>query len=548
MRILFSSVPAYGHLLALLPLARAAVRAGHEVALLTHPSMGAAAPSLTLLAAGPSQAETLDGTAAEVLDPIEFFVERRIRPGAADAVTAARRFGPDLVVADHVDYLGQYAAAVLGVPWAAHGSTLPLVEPLAAVFAERAGASFRELGVEPARPVAYLDPWPDSLLRSTDSYPADRIPVRPEPHTGDGPAWLPPRFDADRPLVLVSLGTVVDDPALLRTVVAQIAAYDVNVLVAPQAAGDLDSDRVRTAGFVPMRDLLAVSDLVVSAGGAGTVLSTLGAGLPSVLLPLGLDKPVNAERAAATGAAYVVSGPDQIGPAVDKLLRDDAARAAAQTVAAGIAAMPSPADALESLLRRAFVPAAAAVLESVADLVAGTTDDQAALATPCDGMDVGALQRHLLGWLAMFGAAFADPTGPQRPDPAAYPAGQTPREAAAEVRRIARTVATALTDAQEDQDISLPALGGTYPLQAAVGLLLAEALGHGWDLAVATGRQWRPDPMAAEQALAVARTVVQPAYRGEGMPFGAEVAIDSAAPALDRLVAFLGRDPGSGRR
>jgi len=37
MRILFSSTPAFGHVLPMLPLARAARRAGHETALLTHP-------------------------------------------------------------------------------------------------------------------------------------------------------------------------------------------------------------------------------------------------------------------------------------------------------------------------------------------------------------------------------------------------------------------------------------------------------------------------------------------------------------------------------
>ncbi|GIF08975.1 hypothetical protein Asi03nite_65130 [Actinoplanes siamensis] len=40
--------------------------------------------------------------------------------------------------------------------------------------------------------------------------------------------------------------------------------------------------QLQTAGFAPIKDLLAVSDVVVSAGGAGTVLSGLNAGLPWV--------------------------------------------------------------------------------------------------------------------------------------------------------------------------------------------------------------------------------------------------------------------------
>ncbi|GGY00806.1 hypothetical protein [Streptomyces minutiscleroticus] len=39
MRILFPGTPAYGHLLPLLPLERAARRAGRTTAFLTHPSL-----------------------------------------------------------------------------------------------------------------------------------------------------------------------------------------------------------------------------------------------------------------------------------------------------------------------------------------------------------------------------------------------------------------------------------------------------------------------------------------------------------------------------
>ena len=54
------------------------------------------------------------------------------------------------------------------------------------------------------------------------------------------------------------------------------------------------------------------SDLMVSTAGDGTLLATLSAGLPSVLLPMGMDKPVNADRAAATGAEHVVAGPGEV--------------------------------------------------------------------------------------------------------------------------------------------------------------------------------------------------------------------------------------------
>jgi hypothetical protein len=67
-----------------------------------------------------------------------------------------------------------------------HGSTLPLAEPLAAAFEPAVKAKFLGYGVTGTRPVAFVDPWPGSLLRPTDQYPVTRIAVRPEPHSADG--------------------------------------------------------------------------------------------------------------------------------------------------------------------------------------------------------------------------------------------------------------------------------------------------------------------------------------------------------------------------
>ena len=52
------------------------------------------------------------------------------------------------------------------------------------------------------------------------------------------------------------------------------------------------------------------------------------------------------------------------------------------------------------------------------------------------------------------------------------------------------------------------------------------------------------DAAACESALATLKSVVLPEYRGPGMPFGPEVVVADNAPALERLLAFTGRDPG----
>lgn len=368
MRILFSSTPAFGHLLPMLPLAAAARRAGHEVALLSHPSMASSAAGMPLLPAGPSIQEALDDVTRRaavnalrdvVTGPVEFFVESRVRLGAEAALAAAARFAPDLVVADMVDYLGPLVAAATGVPWAMHGAALPLEAELAAALDRAAAARFAEYGAVPTAPVAYVDPWPESLLGDRHQLPAERIAIRPQPHSDESSTWSRPQFAGreDRPLILVTLGTVVDDPASLAAILDSLDPLDVNVIAAPHSATDLPdlqdgSPRVHLAGFVPMRDLLAGVDVVVSSAGAGSVLSALSAARPMVLFPMGLDKPVNAARAAEAGAAVVVGAADQVGDAVARVLADPAVADAAAKVAEEIAGMNSTDEVLRLLLKR----------------------------------------------------------------------------------------------------------------------------------------------------------------------------------------------------
>ena len=67
--------------------------------------------------------------------------------------------------------------------------------------------------------------------------------------------------------------------------------------------------------------------------------------------------------------------------------------------------------------------------------------------------------------------------------------------------------------------------------------LFAEDLGHGWDLARATGQPAAfPDDLA-ERGLAVARRQLDNRHS----TFGAEVEVSADAQAIDRLAAFLGR-------
>jgi uncharacterized protein (TIGR03086 family) len=178
-----------------------------------------------------------------------------------------------------------------------------------------------------------------------------------------------------------------------------------------------------------------------------------------------------------------------------------------------------------------------AVLDDLARVTGSITPAQERLATPCTGLDVHALRTHLLGWLRYFDTALRDPAGDDRPDPAAFHGD----DAATEIKTLTATVRSMRLP--DDSLVDVPLLGGAYPPAVVLDLLQAEVLGHGWDLAKATGQTWQPDPAACAHTLAVLQATVTPAFRGDGLPFGPEIPIADDAPPLDRLVAFTGRHP-----
>jgi len=168
-----------------------------------------------------------------------------------------------------------------------------------------------------------------------------------------------------------------------------------------------------------------------------------------------------------------------------------------------------------------------AVLGRTQSLIAGVRPGQETAGTPCPEFTVGRLVDHLVGWAGSFATRL---TGGERSgDPNEYRAGPNPAE---EFREAAGTIVAAYRAGSEPSQ-HLPA-----------GFITLEFLTHGWDLATASGQDAGFDPAAAELALRTAEQMLKPEYRGNGKAFGAQVAVPASAGAVDRLVAFMGRDPG----
>ena len=168
----------------------------------------------------------------------------------------------------------------------------------------------------------------------------------------------------------------------------------------------------------------------------------------------------------------------------------------------------------------------ASVLQQTEGIIAGVGPEQADLATPCPDLDVAHLVDHMVGWAGSFAARLHAQTF--EGDPNAYRAG--PRPAAA-----FHTAAESMLSAYRDNTEA--------SRQMSPGFLMMEFLIHGWDLARATGQATAFSPAAAAEALAFARQMLAPEYRGPDKSFAFEVGVGGAAGPVEQLVAFSGRSP-----
>jgi len=169
-------------------------------------------------------------------------------------------------------------------------------------------------------------------------------------------------------------------------------------------------------------------------------------------------------------------------------------------------------------------------------IVSGIKPGQWSAPTPCGGLDVRAVLGHLVTGHLVF---IARVQGLPVPSRAADHLGEDP---AAAFRRSGQ----ALRQAFGQPGVLRESYQG--PLGPAPGVFLVqvrivELLGHGWDLARATGQPASYPAGLVERALAQARAGLADRPGGPGAPFAAEVPVPASAPAIDRLAGFLGRQP-----
>ena len=376
-RVLFGSWPAYGHLLPMLPLVRAAQAAGHDVVVSSGSDMAGLLGRLGIrhhvsgVTLAESYARMPGDRAVSEMPPEEqpvFAAKHLFGAGAADRARDVSDlmnvWRPDLVLHDTLELGSPTAAVVHGVPHVTHGYG-PTV-PGSSMFAAGIGSAVAEAGLpDPAGPVLaapYLDVCPPSLRGAQPEPWADMRPLRPsagEVLDDDPPVDLA-GLPHDR-TVYVTLGTIMNQAAhVFRDVVDGCTTHDVNLVVTTgpgldeSALGELPAS-VRTAPYLPQAALLPQCTAVVSHAGAGTLLGALCHGLPQLCVPQGTDQPFNTDALLPTGAALALQPDevtsDSVAEALGRLLGDPSFRAAAEGLRTEIEQMPTATDVLADLER-----------------------------------------------------------------------------------------------------------------------------------------------------------------------------------------------------
>lgn len=377
LRILFSFARGRGHLGPMLPLAHAARVAGHETALCGARSVVRDQIGFDHLHAREvsTMPSTADATWREggtgILTPVTssgllanvapYFLGDSAREARDAVVGITTAWAADVVVCDGQDFGAMIAAEVVGIPCVVVEvfATAPdawlerLREPMRAFRAEA--------GLEPdpelrgAHGALTVVPFPPALR-------GDRAPrgpmtrMRPEaPQPGsDHPAsaWLAAGDEPHR--VYATLGTVFNRASgdLLPRIIAALESLPVRALVTtgPEidpAGFPTGSPRVRVERYVPQDGALAVSDLVVTHGGSGTMTQALSHGVPLLVLPLGADHLPNGERVRGLGAGAMLDAratSAELAAAIGDAVAEPALRDGAAVVAAEMRALPSPAE------------------------------------------------------------------------------------------------------------------------------------------------------------------------------------------------------------
>jgi uncharacterized protein (TIGR03086 family) len=173
---------------------------------------------------------------------------------------------------------------------------------------------------------------------------------------------------------------------------------------------------------------------------------------------------------------------------------------------------------------------AEATLAALEHVLHGIAKDDESKQTPCREFDVAKLTDHLMNSITAIGGHAG----------AEFPA----RDRNDSVERQVVLAARPALDAWHKRglDGTVPFGGGEAPAKMMAGILSLEFLVHAWDYAKATGREVTAPEALSDYVMGLAKTIITPEGRSN-VGFDDPVDVAADARALDRLIAYTGRQP-----
>nr|ABO28817.1 glycosyltransferase [Streptomyces sp. FU107] len=387
MRILIIPSPVVTHLMPLVPLAWALRAAGHELLVVGQPDVMGVARQAGLNAVSFGDRFGMEDVFHSMLVPGKRPIELwgRLDPAHlehfppvwkdhSDRVLTsylefARAYRPDLIVADPMEFNSLAVGGLLGVPVLHHRFGVDAVsEPVRAAARIALRDSCRALGLdELPDPGIQLDPCPPDLqtapgssrLSPSATCPSTAVARCPPGSVrsgrrprGSGVSWSP---WGTRTLALNGV------PFMRGLLRAFEGLRDVEAIATiPEAFRDeigAVPGNVRMTDPVPLHLLVETCDAVVHHGGSGTVLTTVHAGLPHLVLPQMADQFGHADQLVATGAGIMIddaagqNDPVCLRGALEELLWDPGYAKGAGELREAMREMPAPSEVVAGLRR-----------------------------------------------------------------------------------------------------------------------------------------------------------------------------------------------------
>jgi hypothetical protein len=127
----------------------------------------------------------------------EVFAGGRVDFSIDEALSVARRWAPELIVNDYLDYVGPLVASTMGIPSVVLAQSTSLPPAFQGALTAATGSRYTDRGLPaPSSTPAgrwLLDPCPPSLQLNGVQPNLERVPLRPETHKAPGFTWSAPR-------------------------------------------------------------------------------------------------------------------------------------------------------------------------------------------------------------------------------------------------------------------------------------------------------------------------------------------------------------------